>query len=309
LGEETNLRAVEAAWYRFKADFFPRLNTRESIYKLGLQHSPEVLVLKRGDQMLVDFPIEITSSDPKINKLLDEVVPSSPFAKARTRKVLYVAGGPAGFDRLFLDIFNHSHLVHETSLFFKPSIATYPDRLLDFIQASDEDKQRRQILINGLLSGRCLFDEILNRRTLRQMITTGKNGKFFFYPATVTQTHIEAHLSELMRWVADYHSYRLILTDCPMPFLLALFEIHYAADPECYTVFFKQLIAEHDPDINAFVVNDHSILQNVKRDIVDWIMSDPSTLSNREAVINELKETLEQLRAHGPIVELADADT
>lgn len=300
LGDEVNLDALKGAWFRFENDFVGKL--AQAPYKLEVQKSKH-LMLKHEAQEIADFPVEISSKDPLISRLLDEVVPSSPFAKARTRKVLYVPGGPDGFDRLFLDLFNHSHQVHETSLFFKPSISTYPAQLLNFIRASEEDKKRREILLEGLATGRCSFDEVLNRRTLRRMITYTNNRKFLYYPPQVTQEHVELHLMELIRMVSEYKRYRLILTDKPMPFLLGLFDIYYAAEPECYTIFFKQMVAEHDPDINAFVINDRGVFKSVMNDVIGWIMADPKTLKDEREVVEELTRTLTYLRETGPIRE------
>jgi hypothetical protein len=309
LGVEVTDAAVKTALYRFDVDFIKDLSAASGTMQLKY-NSPKVAlqVVDANGRFATQMIVDVRSPVATVEQVLQELLPASPLAQARSRKVLYVPGGPAGFDRLFLELFDHPYPMREESLFFKPSIITYPDDLLNFIQASREDRLRRDAALKGFHERRCRFREILRRTTLRDLIThTSKDG-FLLYPPTVTQRHVEDHLCELMRMVRECPGYVLTLTDAPLPFLLSLFEIESGSQPEAYTVFFRQLLREHDPDINCFLINDATILWAVRKHVIAGVVTNPSTTDDPRTVEQEIKEVLRTLQDSGPLTARPSSD-
>lgn len=285
---------VSAAFYRVEYDFLKELN---AIIKSGtFTLKNERLDFNLNSKIWQPMQIEVIVEDAEISEICNKILPTSPLSRAQRRKALFVAGGPDGFDRLFYDLFNHDHLLRETSMFFKPSIITYPLHLLEFIGASKQDIARRELALKGLQSGKFQFLEILNRTTLKQMVQFDPTGnKFSMYAPNVVQKHIEDHFSSIMEMVKNYETYELVLTDAPLPFLLSTFEIIGDSKHECYTIFFQQLIREHDPDVNCFTINDKEVMAQVISNLVGWILRHPTTERSKDKVFLELKEALAQV--------------
>ncbi len=292
-GEKEIENKVSAAFYRVETEFLKELN---AVMKSG------TFTLKNGrlgfnlnSKVWQPMQIEVIVEDVEIAEICNRILPTSPLSRAQRRKALFVAGGPDGFDRLFYDLFNHDHLLKETSMFFKPSIITYPLHLLEFIGASKQDIARRELALKGLQSGKFHFLEILNRTTLQQMVLFDlTSNKFSMYPPNVVQKHIDDHFYSIMEMVKKYETYELVLTDAPLPFLLSTFEIIGDSKHECYTIFFQQLIKEHDPDVNCFTINDKEVMTQVISNLVGWILRHPTTERNKDKVFLELKEALAQ---------------
>ena len=243
---------------------------------------------------------EVSSNHDAIRHCFDQVLSISPLERVRQQRVLFVPGGPEGFDRLFLDLFDHSHRVEETSLFLKPSIITYPDRLLDRLGASLQDRKRKEIIFQGFKSRRCFFTEILRRETLKELVDFGHGGVSRIYGPGITEAMAEEHIQAIIHQIEAYFPvYKLVLTDAAFPFLLSTFQIFAEDEPESYVVFFKQLIIEHDPIIECFAIQDQAVTRNVLENVINWVIAHPSSESDPTKVVAELRVIAKPLRAKG----------
>jgi hypothetical protein len=245
--------------------------------------------------------IDIKCTDSNLESCLSNELAISQLEKVRQRHIAHVEGGPKGFDQLFLEFFDHSHPVHETSMFFKPSIISYPDSLLEVLRASEQDRRRKEIMCRDLKSGRCSFLEILNRSTLTNMIRAGEHGGFRMYGAEVEQHLVLAHFDNLINQIQRMKGFKLALTDVPLPFLLSTFQITMPTHQDSFTVFFRQHVREHDPDIDCFAIYDEGITRSILDNVVGRVLNDPSTTTDRRVVADTLRETAQRLKQHGPL--------
>jgi hypothetical protein len=221
----------------------------------------------------------------------------SPLERVRQQRVQFVPGGPVGFDRLFLEFFDHRFEVEERSFYFKPSIVTYPLTLLSRLGASAEDVSRKRIMENGFRSKRCRFIEVLNQQTLVEMTQRDSAGHFKLYGPLATVEDVSAHLAELRRFVIEYSPYyELVLTAEPLPFWISTFVIR--RDPvEYYTVFFRHLIQEHDPEVDCFAICDYDVTNNVNNNLVERIRQNVApNLRTADQMADEILRAESELR-------------
>jgi len=261
---------------------------------LSLESNPLCLSIVDSERVVIEQPLQlqIESNDQIVTNIVEKISSSSPLTRLRKRKVAFISGGPAGFDRLFLELFDHQYPVREHSLYFKPSIITYPLPLLEFMGVSHEDISRRRLMHEGLQSGRIEFVEILNTKTLWQIIER-QDTKFKFYPSNVVQHQVEEHLLSLQSMVKTLPGYNLCLTEAPLPFLLSTFHILNDQGGETYSVFFKQEIKEHDPNVSCFVISSRSIYESISEHVLQWVLRHPTTIRDRNAVFAEIQKVLD----------------
>jgi hypothetical protein len=295
-----DIKRVKTAYDRFLNDY----NTNKWIR--AKVEGAEVNITKNSCQLDLIFtkhpapPVEVRFriSDPALRGCLDDLK-VSPLDLVRRHSVMHVAGGPEGFDQLFLDLFDHADEVTERSLFYKPSITTYPADLLDALNASQQDRRRKDVLLKGYDTGRCKFIEILNRQTLREMIQLDRSGAFRLYGPRVTDRMVLAHFDALVELLKTKPHYQLVLTDAPLPFLLSTFD-RQGQRSESFTVFFRQLIREHDPDVECFAICNSDVTRSINEKVIGGVVRHSTTTTEREDVIAELKRYSEQLRRSGP---------
>jgi hypothetical protein len=243
---------------------------------------------------------DISVVDERLAACLDLLL-ISPLDRVRQQGVLFVPGGPAGFDTLFLELFEHSFGIHEWSLYFKPSIITYPDSILDKLNTSSQDRRRKALLLDGFRTGRIRFTEILNRQTIREMMQVDSSGAFKLYGPQVTRNLVVDHLTALAHLVkTGAPHYSLILTDVPLPFWFSTFEIQTPVT-EYITVLFRNLIREHDSSVECVAIRNEEITKNMNQYVIDGLLGMPGTSTDPRSVINDLKTAARQLNDLGPI--------
>lgn len=246
--------------------------------------------------------IDLSTNDRDVAAVLDEVMSTSPLARVRKRKVLYVPGGREGFDRLLLELYEHSHPLVVKTLYFRPAIQSYPTRLLEAIGMSDRNIHRKEVVFEGYRTGRCRFLEILNFETIWDMIRFVPDVGFKLYPRTITAEHVEQHLEHLIYKIETFPTFELVLTDASFPFYLGTFDIHTQPVPEHITIFFRRFSRDYVHDVSCFVLSDEAVSENISKNIIDWILAHPSTVRDRGEVVSYIKNVIERLRNEGPLL-------
>lgn len=296
--------SIRVALYRFDIFMKESAAFRSDEHSLVFDSNSGRLSLNDAEHNSVTDPIQIsvTTNDSAIAEVLDRILATSPLARARKRKALYVPNGKENFDRLLLELYDHNHPVKATVLYFRPSIQSYPHSVLEAIGVSDYMSIRKDIVFNAYRSGRCEVHEILNKQTIWDMIRFTPEAGFKLYPKQITQPLVKEHLEHLIYKLQTFEHYNLVLTDAAFPFHVHTFEIRSGEVPEYFSLFMRRFIKQFIHDVSCFVVNDPLVYQSIHEHIVEWILSHPSTVRERKQVIAEIRSVLQHLEEHGPIL-------
>ena len=225
----------------------------------------------------------------------------SPLQTLRERNVVFIPPGAEGFNRLLLEILDCEQPLRAVSVFFKPAECFYPAELLEKIGAHELLKKRAKIARDGLNSGNFTTVEVLNEESVWDLIRTNSQGKFILYPAGVTAEDVETHINHLIGWLERYSGYELILTRAWFPFHLATYDLQSGDSLECFTVFFERLGQAMDSPTTCFAVSDPVVSMRISSKMVERILSDSTTIRDRNCVIAYLNRVREQLVNEGPL--------
>ena len=295
--------SIRVALYRF--DIFMKESATFRGDDLALifdsNHGRLALVDAEHNSITDPIQISVTTNDSAIAEVLDRILATSPLARVRKRKALYVPSGKENFDRLLLELYDHSYPVKSTVLYFRPSIQSYPHNVLDAIGVSEYMSIRKDIVFNAYQTGRCEVLEILNKQTIWDMIRYSPETGFKLYPRQITQPLVKDHLEHLIYKLQTFEHFSLALTDAAFPFHVHTFEIRSGDVPEYFSLFMRRFIKQFIHDVSCFVVNDPLVYQSIHEHIVGWILSHPSTVRERKHVIEEIRVVLRHLEEKGPI--------
>ena len=295
-----NEKSITQAYYRLKNQtsvFDPNFERQVGLnFLFNNDFRLEVKPLTNKELRAEDLLVQIDCQSKRLSASLEQIKMFSMLDRVRQQTVAHVLGGPDGFDQLFLELFDHNNDVHEKSMFFKPSIISYPDELLEVLGASTQDIKRKEIMQKELQGGRCTFQEILPRSSLRDM-TTHSNGHFKLY-GQVPPDMVELHILQLIQQVKQFSGYELMLTSAPLPFLLSTFEISSASNRiESFTVLFRQLIREHDADVDCIAICDAKITSSIVQHVFSKVGQHPTSESDSQKVLEELESSLAKLNS------------
>ncbi len=246
--------------------------------------------------------VDLATNDPQIEQILSTSFHSSPLAIVRRRKSLYVPSGPAGSDRLLLEMYNHPYRLRVTSLYVRPPFQSYPERLLKHIGISDRVIERKRLALEGYKQGRFHFQEILPKKVIWNLIRQDKNKRFLLYPEQVTKAQILDHFDNLIHILRTYEHYEFFVTDATIPFALVTYEILSGVVPEYYSVFFQSFMSAQDQDLGCFVLSDPHVYQSISDHVVNWVVAHQSTIREREEVIKFLQKVRRHLDKKGPLL-------
>lgn len=248
-----------------------------------------------------DLSVSLAASDHKILAIIDRFSGISPLGRIRSQGSLYISSGEQGWDRLFLEYFDHSQPVRNTSLFYRPALPTYSDELLTFIKAPAATFKRKQVMLKGYRNGRVAFDELLTRQTLWDMITLLPSGEFKLYPAGVSAAMVAGHLKEIISQLETCPGYQLSLTQAAFPFIVGVVQIGAAPQSESFSMFYRIPALPRLEEATCFVLRDPFVSESVLTRVIGSVRSHPSTTTKRSEVIEEVKNVLGYLEANGPM--------
>ena len=232
------------------------------------------------------------ATEYSLNKLLDEV---------RKRKAIYIPPGPEGFNRLLLEFYDQDSPLSVVSVYFKPADLCYPPALLEKIDAHDLTVRRNQLALEAFKQQRLTFTEVLHEEAIWDLIRTDKDGNFLMYPTGVEIQDIAEHLSHLVYRLKTFSGYELILTKAWLPFYVVTYDIKSDSNPECFTTFyqrFNHLIAGQS---SCLAVSDPLINSSISSNIIEWILTHPSTIREKGKVVSVLEQVRSFLLNEGPM--------
>lgn len=232
--------------------------------------------------------LEILTSDHRISSILNNAFETSPLERVRRAKTLFVPQGDDSHDRVQLQLFDHQYLVHVHSLYYRPTVQSIPIDILERYGASQNRIRRNQLVQEGYRTGRVRYTEILNRKTLLQMINEHKSARPIIYPAGVGLPDVIQHFDFLIDRVRNQKNYQLILSDAEFPFYLTTCAIDYPSGKEYYVLLFQEAKATDFHQIRSFILHEPQIYRGIQESIVEWVIGHPSTQTNRENVEEEL---------------------
>lgn len=294
-----NLRVAQ---YRFEGFVEDSNLFKSEEFELNFDPKTYRLYPPNKDLPLGSFvSVKMQTSDPHVSQVLDETMHTSPLSRLRRDKSLFVPGGADGIDKLVLDFFDHKFPATQVALFHRPSFQSFPINLLERIGVSDRKIKRTRSLLEGYETGRCQFTEILSRKSFWKLIELNKYGHFCRYPDCIKAADVLEHLAYFEHLLSSYDRYSMILTDAFMEFHPATYKIDSGPIPEFFTLFLLRF-SDQTPYIeSAFAVEGAAVFSGVMEKLVALITSHPSTESDRNKVIKEIRAVAEHLKSKGPI--------
>lgn len=294
---------VRVGIYRFAEFCKERKLFRSPHYSLNFNVSEMRLIFAGPNGAPMDTPlsVQLKTDDNRIAHIFDEKAIVSPLNRLRQRHALYLSSGAGGSDDFLLEMYDHPFPLKVTSLYVRPPFQSYPIDLLQHIGVSESTLHRKRVAFEGYRSGRFQFFEILPRQTIWDLIRLTHTGDFKFYPSSVKIEQVCDHLDNLIYILKEYEHYHFYLTDASIPFALVLYEIKSKVPAECFTVFFQAFQSARTRDLGCFVLNDPDVYRNIQEHIVRWILAHPSTVNDRQSVVEFIAEVREHLVTHGPI--------
>ena len=218
----------------------------------------------------------------------------------RTRQALYVPPN-GGFNNLLFEFYDHENPLRVFSVYFKPAETSYPVELLDTIEAHELVKARNKLALERLEKQTLSFTEVIHHEAIWDLIRTDKNQKFIAYPNAVKASDIVNHLNHLIYRVIAYPTYELVLTNAWLPFYFGIYDTGTPGNPECATVFFQRSYNTSTVDYSCFAVMDSDLESGISLNVVDWVLSHPSTVRETKDVVAALEEVRDHLVNEGPI--------
>jgi hypothetical protein len=260
--------------------------------KLLMEYNGERLQRSGG---VVSFGLEVCTDDSAIEESVHKTLHISPIEKLKRRHVFYVPPGGSASEQLLAEIYQTPGDLEVTSLYFKPSLFTYPESLLPAAGFSKFSIERWKRMVDKLERNELTFTEILEERTLWEMITATRSGKFFHYPAGFTQRDVARHLMALIERMRRNPRYHLILTPDRLPFYAAT----YRARDLQVTLFIWR--AREQEVVSWVAISDGLTLQAMGKDIAELLIGHPSTTSDRDTILSLLEGVLTRLQTSGPL--------
>lgn len=288
---------IRVAMYRFSDFFSEDLGLKTDRAPLKFDHRAIRIFGHAGRAPVV----EISSSDSVISGVIDRLLSTSPLARIRRYKTMFIPSGISNYDRLLLEFFDHRFPVAMTSMFVRPSVNSYPPPLLKKIGVSSNTLRRREIFGDGLKQGRFRHRELLRRDSIWDLIRADKKGRFTSYPFAISKAEVDSHLKHIGENLSEHRNYELILTDAPFQFLLVSIVIESGKIPEHYTLLYQYPNQESLYDISAFVIYDRNVGQSVSTMVVEWVLNHATTVGDRKKIDEELELVRTYLKKHGPL--------
>ncbi len=299
---------IRVASYRFENFIQGNKNLRNDNFRFAFNSKTNKCEIRNGEGVDVSESVRISAStnDGAIALLISKVLSGTPIDRLRKTGAMYVPDGPGGVDELLLKFYDHSDRLEVNSLYVRPPFTSYPTALLEYIGVPPKTIDRKRLTLNGLKEGRFKFTEILRRDVIWDLIRYSDKTGFKRYPPNVDASQVESHLDHLIYIIEEYENYRLFLTDAQPPFVVVTYRILRDLAPESYSVFFQPFSSAAGRDLGCFAISDHDVLRSINENIVEWVVSHPTTEREQSAVISLIKEVRTHLSEEGPLPLLID---
>ena len=138
---------------------------------------------------------------------------------------------------------------------------------------------------------------MLHLSALDDFLRYSPQSGFKGYPPGVDVEDIVAHLDHLMEMIKTYSGYELVLTPAPLPFYFVTYDITRASRDELITIFFRHAAPGYFDAVSGFGVYDQAFGKTILRNVVSWIMKDPSSIREKEQVLEVLEAVKKRVLA------------
>ena len=290
-GEEpVSAEALRVALYRagqFVEEEFG--GEREQNARFVIEQGRLVLMVRGAVIPPHQVEVEVTSSDQSLSAYFDRSLATSPLGRLRKNKALYVPPGQDGQDRLVMELIDHTSPIRQTVLFYRPTIVTYPPELLKKLGVSETRRRRRDVMDRAFAEGRAQYTEILQRRTLWDLIKRVPGRGFALYPDAVVAIDVVQHIDRMIFMVQTQPSFELVLTDAFFPFYINTTEISGREGIERFVLFFQNAEENNLREVSVFALKDDSVYFSTHERIIRWVLAHPTTVRDRDSVLEELR--------------------
>lgn len=294
---------IRVAVYRFENFIQSNRSLRTAEHRLAFNSGANRLQVldAGGEDVSSTLEFRTSTNVGAISLFTDKALSGSPLRRLKEHNALYVPQGPVGVDEFLLELYNHPHRLDVTSLYIRPPFTSYPLALLEFIGATAKTIERKRLSLAGYKEKRFKFREILTRETVWDLIRYSEQRGFKRYPKNVDASQVESHIDHLIYLLGEYENYELFVTDAVPPFVVVTYRIHTEPFPEAYTVFFQPFSSGAGSDLGCFAIADADVYRSVHENVVEFVLSHPTTERSRSEVIKLLEEVRDHLHEKGPL--------
>ena len=288
--ESISAEALRVALYRagqFVEEEFG--GGREQSARFVIEQGRLVLMVRGVMVPPQQVEVEVTSSDQALSAYFDRSLATSPLGRLRKNKALYVPPGQDGQDRLVMELIDHSSPIRQTTLFYRPTIVTYPPELLAKLGVSETRRRRHAVMTKAFVDGRAQYTEILQRRTIWDLIRRAPGRGFLLYPDSATAIDVVQHIDSLIFLVQTQPAFELVLTDAFFPFYINTTEISGRDGMERFVLFFQNAEENNLREVSVFALKDDSVYFSTHERIIRWVLAHPTTVRDRDSVLEELR--------------------
>lgn len=256
----------------------------------------ELIILQNDVEVdPVNIDVEITTSDHVVSSFLDQTLVTSPLARLRKAKALYVSGGDDGQDRLLMELLDHQHPVKQTTLFYRPTIQSFPQALLHKMNISGRRLKRQEVAARGLRKGQLQYLEIIPRKCLWDLARLVREKDSSTYLNELSVSDKVQLINQLQFLVRSEPTFELVLTDAFLPFYLTTVEIDRSDESERFVLFFQHNEQNNMREVSMFALKDNSVYFNSHDRIIKWVLGHPTSIRSRENVLKELEAIKEAI--------------
>ncbi|MCB0344143.1 MAG: hypothetical protein KDD66_03465 [Bdellovibrionales bacterium] len=283
--------SVRSALYRFA------YNQEGPFVKDGsfeLRYNPDLLTLDLFQQGELVKPgkvyLELNSEDPILASALEKTLNLTPLGRLRQQRALLTPSSPEGAQQLMLEMYEGMETMVVHSVYYRPPSSLFPERLFNKLNLPDLAKRRAQIFRNALQNEAIEFHDIINIEELNRIVEKDEESRFLLFPEGVSSEHISELLDEMIYLITNFPGFNYYITRATFPFYVVTYAAKTRHGPEKITLFFRHFSPHNPMDVSCFAIRDPFVYQVIVANIAQWLISHPTTTSDRDRVVTTLSE-------------------
>lgn len=222
--------------------------------------------------------LRISSSDPTINRLIQNYTNESRLARIKREGSLFIPADDDASDEFLYEIWQQPSDLQIVSAYTRIANASLPTTLAEKFIKTPIAKARYELTNKRMREGSAHFTEIVNESFFIQLCSrTPVDSRYSLGDALTL-------LEELIRRTETLNCYRLVITRAEFSFLVGT---HKNREVDC-TSFYK--VIEGSPNYSTFAVYGESLRRSVTEGFFRWIFEHPTTIEDKRDVNRYLRE-------------------
>ena len=222
--------------------------------------------------------LRISSSDPTINRLIQNYTNESRLARIKREGSLFIPADDEASDEFLYEIWLQPSHLQIVSAYTRIANVSLPVILADKFVKTPIARSRYELTNKRMREGTAHFTEIVNESFFEQLCSRTPLDKRYSLGDALCL------LEELIKKTENLNSYRLVVTRAEFSFLVGT---HKNKEVDC-TSFYK--VIEGTPNYSTFAVYGESLRRSVTDGFFRWIFEHPTTLQDKRDVARYLRE-------------------